>query len=631
MSYSMQYLLSVKDSITPALQKIKSQLADLSRTQKSLQNIKPFAIKADASSAKSTIQSLKQELSELKSKTINIAATKTGTAASPMVGGGFGMAGIAGAAAGFIGVSAAIMGAKASLEAFMDVESAQLGLRKALDIDGAPLDVYKEKLRDLSSELGIAQEKIVSTAVSFAKADSSLNPEQLTRITKLNYAASIAWGVDAEAATDAMQVMQAIFNLKPDGLEDMANKIDMLGDKFGVLTESYLVDFMTVGAGIGKSMGLSQEQIMAFGVATGEAKIIASEAANMLKHLGSDVSSPKQEAIAAFEKLGLSWQAMQKLEVGDRIKQVLTALNQYKGLDKVDLAKDIIGQNYDDTLLRASVNSEKLSKALDLMKNSGDLTGRVMSNLGLQAETARGRLDRTVQSLRNVAIAGAGAIVELLAGDQISPIWADIGNNIAHVWNTLTGGAEGANTILSTLKFLFLGVAIGVQTVVTGLTQLFNILFGILDGIVKLVQGDFSGAWTALKTGFIEAGEAGTRYIDSVSKAMGEFDADAARRAASLQAQSPLSSAPTAIQDIAGASAATLAINAATAKNGGDPSAALQGQAAAQQLQAAQQMNSFGLQLGNAAQKIDDASKRMYDSGSVGIGLPAMNLGTQGR
>ena len=106
---------------------------------------------------------------------------------------------------------------------------------------------------------------------------------------------------------------------------------------------------------------------------------------------------------------------------------------------------------------------------------------------------------------------------------------------------------------------------------------------------------------------------------------------DLFKRTASLQATSPLGSQNTAIESLTGAGAATLAVSAASTKNGGDPSAALQGQAAAQQLQAAQQMNGFGAQLGNAAQKIDDASKRMYDSGSIGVGLPALNLGTQGR
>ena len=93
MSYSLEYVLLVKDLMTPSLRKIQAEAQNLVKTFNQFQGVKPFTIKADASSAKSTIQSLKQELSELKSKTINIAATKTGTASPPMAGGGVGMAG----------------------------------------------------------------------------------------------------------------------------------------------------------------------------------------------------------------------------------------------------------------------------------------------------------------------------------------------------------------------------------------------------------------------------------------------------------------------------------------------------------------------------------------------------------
>lgn len=642
MSYSVQYLLTAKDAISPILNKIKANLDSLNRAAQNLQNIKPLSITADSSKAKATIQDLAKDLKQIQSQNINITATKSmGTAPSAggiSVGGAGNVRGLAGAAAGFVGGSAAIMGAKASLEAFMDVETAQLGLKKALDIDGAPLESYKKKLRLLSEELGVAQEQVVRTAVSYAKADSSLSADQLTKITKLNYAASKAWEADADAVTDAMQVMQAIFNIDAGGLEIMANQVDILGDKFGVLNEKYLVDFITVGAGVGKSLGLTQQQILALGTVAGEAKIIASEASNAMKNLGKDVTAPDGDAIAAYQKLGISWEKMQKMDVGDRIRAVLESLSKYSGLDKAILAQNIIGSNYDDTLLRMATNAEKFGKALDLIEEPGKISGRVISNLGLEAETARGRLNRVVESLKNVAIDGANAVVELLAGKDISTIWGGIGDNISHVWNVLTGGAEGAKTTLTVLKFAFLSVAIGVQTIVTGLTQLFNILFGVLDGIVKLFQADFKGAWESLKNGFEEAGKAGSKYIDTVGSAMAEFDADRAKRAEAL-INSPIETQTKQVeiikQQTGGASVAISATNAANATqqtNSKDPAASIQGQAALQQLQAAQQINAFGSQLGVAAQKIDDASRRMGGSNQgLSVGLPGLSLGTQGR
>lgn len=623
MSYSIQYLLLAKDNISPILSKIKSNISAL---QNSIKNIDTKAfVDLDVSKAKASIESLQGEIKNLNQNVevgIDKKETLGGAIEKPTEGlGHLHMGSMINRVAGYATIGATIFAAKEAVESFMDLETAQLGLRKALDVSGGALKAYTNKLRDLSENLGINQEEITRTATQFAKADASLNPEQLYKLTKLTYASAKAWETDAIQVQQTFESLKAIYGLDFSGLEQVSNVIDALGDKFGVLSESYLVEFMNYGAGVGKAFGLSKEQLLAFGTVAGESKVIATEAANALKHLGKEVLNPEPKALAAFQKLGLNWSQMKKLDAGGRIQSVLDAVNAYKGLDKANLVKNIIGGNYDDTLLRMAINSGKFAKALEMQADKANLSGRVMTALGMEAETARGRLNRMIETVRNLGSATGEYFVELLFGASISEVWSNIGNQIKSVWDLFAGeGGQNAILVLNIIKAALLTIGIAISAIVTGLSQLFSLVGGVVKAIWKLFQGDFSGAKDALVGGVDAALKRGGEFLTSTDKSLLAYNS------------TPLQSNAQVIKQQVGAGgnvnvAASNAANQQIGVNLNNPSASIQNDAAMKQLIAAQKMQDASSAMANATQNIGKSNQQDYNF------VPSYNynLGNQGR
>ena len=568
MSYSLEYVITAKDEITNTLRTVKREIEAIKRVARDLGG-RPIQFRADLSRIRADLQAIgrttlriniRGDVAQLRNQinretgrngergTIRINADTTNLVSevrraldsinpytitvnphvTPQTGGGAGSSGSGGgglptiigggfgrsamiaggiAAAGYVGVSAA--------KDFANLESAQLGLRKALDVSGITLEGYTNKLRDLAAATGVSQKEITETAVQYAKADSTLNPAQLEYLTRVTYASAKAWDAEASSVTDSLQVMQSIFNLQPKGLENIANQVDLLGDKFGVLNEHYLVDFMTVGAGVGKSAGMSANQLLAWGTVAGESKIIASEASNAMKLFNKALAAPDKDALGAFDKLGVSFDKLKKMDIGQRQMAVLDALRNYQGLDKAQLSTDIIGGNYDDTLLRMSVNADKARQAMQMLNDPNLANGRVMKGLAMEAETAAGRFSRLAEQARNVAMSMAGAVLS----PDVLTVWSELGQRANEAFTTITGGADGAAIAIATIEFATLGITAAIGTVITLLTAAINTATAAGQAIKAALEFDFSGASAKWQAGVSKNKQLWADFGNSIAKA----------------------------------------------------------------------------------------------------------------
>ena len=591
MSYSLEYVITAKDEITNTLRTVKREIEAIKRVARDLGG-RPIQFRADLSRIRADLQAIgrttlrvniRGDVTQLRNQinretgrngggrgTIRINADTTnlvsevrraldsinpytitvnphvtpptgggagssggggGGGLPTMIGGGFGRSAmIAGAVAGagYVAVSAA--------KDFANLESAQLGLRKALDVSGITLEGYTNKLRDLSAATGVSQKEITETAVQYAKADSTLNPAQLEYLTRVTYASAKAWDAEASSVTDSLQVMQSIFNLQPKGLENIANQVDLLGDKFGVLNEQYLVDFMTVGAGVGKSAGMSANQLLAWGTVAGESKIIASEASGAMKLFNKALAAPDKDALGAFDKLGVSFDKLKKMDIGQRQMAVLDALRNYQGLDKAQLSTDIIGGNYDDTLLRMSVNADKARQAMQMLNDPNLANGRVMKGLAMEAETAAGRFSRLAEQARNVAMSMAGAVLS----PDVLTVWSELGQRANEAFTTITGGADGAAIAIATIEFATLGVTAAIGTVITLLTAMVNGAIAAGQAIKAALEFDFSGASAKWQAGVSKNKQLWVDFGSSIAKA----DAAITQRMLQRQQQAQIASPP---------------------------------------------------------------------------------------
>jgi TP901 family phage tail tape measure protein len=556
-SLNIAYTISAIDKLSPALKKIEQQVAKLSKNLQSLN--KPIAVQvntkgaqssiaklknqggiinmkvaattsaaesaiaklknqggvvamkvdADTSAAESAIASLKKDLNSTMTVTAKNTGGTGGISAMRMGGAGKAglMAGITGGAMSAAGLgvaaagAAAVAGISASVVQFAELETAQLSLAKALDLGVKDIGGYSTELANLAVAVGINQTEITGMAASYAKADSSLDPKSLAEITKLTFASSKAWDANADSVMDSFQLLKTLYKLDTSGLTSMANKIDMLGDKFGVLNEQYLTDFIAVGAANAKTIGMSADEMLAWGSTAGEMKVQASEAANALKVIGSAVLMAKagdDQAGSAIEKLGGDFKKLDAMNPAQKLQEIMRLMNEYKGIDKTELSADIAGGNYNDVLLRMSEGNATFAKSLELTSDKSAIAGRVTKALSLEAQTLSGKYNRAMASVTNFAASIGDMINQTLFGKEVTAQFDATIANLSVAFGGAGNNIKFMEVAVFGLAFAFDTVALGIGLVIDAVSILGVVLKGVVDAMSYLASGEFKLALAAV-------------------------------------------------------------------------------------------------------------------------------------
>jgi hypothetical protein len=526
-SLNIAYTISAIDKLSPALKKIEQQVAKLSKNLQSLN--KPIAVQvntkgaqgaiarlknqggtinmkvgADTSAAESAIASLKKDLNATMTVTAKntggtggISAMRMGGAGragmtAGLTGGAMSAAGLGVAAAG----AAAVAGISASVVQFAELETAQLALSKGLNKSMGEIGAYTSEMAKLSAEVGLNQTEVTSMAVAYAKADSTLNPAQLKELTKLTIASSKAWDINSESVLDSFQLLQAIYGLDSKGLTEMANKIDMLGDNFGVLNEQYLNDFISQGGAVAKSLGLNEDQMLAWASTAGEMKVQAGEASNALKIIGGNINAG--DADEAIKSLGLNLAEIQKMPIAEKMQKILQALGNYDGADKGELAKMIAGGNYDDVLVRMSTANEVFAKSLELTSDKSAIAGRVTKALSLEAQTLSGKYNRAMASVTNFGASIGDMINQTLFGKEVTAQFDATIANLSVAFGGAGNDIKFMEVAVFGLAFAFDTVALGIGLVIDAVSILGVVLKGVVDAMSYLASGEFKLALAAV-------------------------------------------------------------------------------------------------------------------------------------
>jgi hypothetical protein len=526
-SLNIAYTISAIDKLSPALKKIEQQVAKLS---KNLQNLnKPIAVQvntkgaqgaiarlknqggiinmkvgADTSAAESAIASLKKDLNATMTVTAKNTGGTGGISAMRMGGAGKAglMAGITGGAMSAAGLgvaaagAAAVAGISASVVQFAELETAQLALSKGLNKSMGEIGAYTSEMAKLSAEVGLNQTEVTSMAVAYAKADSTLNPAQLKELTKLTIASSKAWDINSESVLDSFQLLQAIYGLDSKGLTEMANKIDMLGDNFGVLNEQYLNDFISQGGAVAKSLGLNEDQMLAWASTAGEMKVQAGEASNALKIIGGNINAG--DADEAIKSLGLNLAEIQKMPIAEKMQKILQALGNYDGADKGELAKMIAGGNYDDVLVRMSTANEVFAKSLELTSDKSAIAGRVTKALSLEAQTLSGKYNRAMASVTNFGASIGDMINQTMFGKEVTAQFDATIANLSVAFGGAGNDIKFMEVAVFGLAFAFDTVALGIGLVIDAVSILGVVLKGVVDAMSYLASGEFKLALAAV-------------------------------------------------------------------------------------------------------------------------------------
>jgi|GEM_PF-6400147 len=428
------------------------------------------------------------------------------------------------------GAAAVGLVAKKSVQVFADLETEQYKLAKTLGVGlkSDKLKAYTAEMRKLSIEVGMSNEELTEQATQFAKVDSSRSAEQLAKMVKTAAANTKEWEVDIGLIVKTMSSLQDTFKMTDKQVADTMDKIGMLGDEMGILSEAYIVDFMATNAALMSTSGFNADQILAIAAAAGEAQVQVSEAGNMIKVLSKELSKISNEDLGT---LGINADVFRKMGKPEQIDAVLMGLNSIvkqtglteeqlnnldakgrqelfmkqgakMGVDVSQLFSSIVGNNYDDVIGRIAAQYGKSEKAKNLMGDPKNYEGRAMKGLAGEAETANGKFSR----LKAYVMAGlsdiGGAFYEAFAGDWIMPLWDSIGGNFSRVFALFGDGAGNATGALEVLKFAVGGIAGVIKVLAVVFEVVFLAIKGIVEVVVNLFMLDFMGAIDAISTRF---------------------------------------------------------------------------------------------------------------------------------
>ncbi|WP_197024013.1 phage tail tape measure protein [Xanthobacter sp. 126] len=307
-------------------------------------------------------------------------------AGSGEVGSALGVPGMAlgaGVAAGGAiagGAIAAGLALKASVREAIKFEDAMAEVRKAVDLDPKGLAEIERTILKLSRTTPLAKEEIAQLV---AQAGFAGRPtEDLVRFATFAAKAAVAFGMTAEDAGDSLAKLGNVFHLTQDGIEQLGDAINTLGDNTAS-KEREIVDFLKRVGANAKTFGLAERQTAAFGAAIislGVAPEVASTGFTSLITKMSTAEKGEKKFHAGLKALGLNAKQVTKMIKDGPATAVLEVLKRIDKLapdKKAGVLVDLFGLQYQDDVGRMAGALPEFIKALELVQDKSKTAGSV--------------------------------------------------------------------------------------------------------------------------------------------------------------------------------------------------------------------------------------------------------------
>ncbi|QPZ39697.1 phage tail tape measure protein [Paramicrobacterium chengjingii] len=266
------------------------------------------------------------------------------------------------------GVGAAFAATTAlTAKAAVDWETAWTGVTKTVDGTPEQLDQIEQGLRGLTGVLPASHDEIA--AVAEAAGQLGVQTDSIVDFTKTMIDLGETTNLSAdEAATSIAQLMN-IMQTAPDDVDNLGSALVALGNN-GASTERDIIQMAQRIAGAGKTVGLSEDQVLGFANALASVGINAeaggSALSRIMTDMAMDVSKGGEDLQKWADVAGMSAEQFAKSFKEDPADAIATFI---EGLGKVDAA----GGDVFATLEDLGQSDVRTSQALLGMANSGDV------------------------------------------------------------------------------------------------------------------------------------------------------------------------------------------------------------------------------------------------------------------
>ncbi|PHH96977.1 phage tail tape measure protein [Fusobacterium nucleatum] len=297
----------------------------------------------------------------------------------------------------------------------INAESNFAAVKKQFDFkDKDEEENFKKELHKIITEkkIAIGLDELYAAAANAGQ--TGLNKDEAIQYIELASKMGMAFDMNREEAANAMFNMRNSLNLSYNGLVELTDRINYLGDKTGASAPA-ITDFVNRIGSIGKVAGFSEKQVAALGASLieqgMEAEVAATGARKILVALSKGNATTKNQA-EVYKSLGIDPVKLAKIAQEDSEKALFMVFNEIKKKSKDEqtaILTQLFGQEGLDAGSKFLNNMDKLKENLNKV-NGEEAKGSVDKEADIKRGTTENQLAITMGKL-SIAGSQLGALL----------------------------------------------------------------------------------------------------------------------------------------------------------------------------------------------------------------------------
>lgn len=343
-------------------------------------------------------------------------------------------------ALGALGGGYAVMaGVRQALKSAVSLERGMYNVQRATDASGDALKAQEQFILDLARATGKTKEEL---AQLYAAAGFAGRPvHELQQFTDYASKATVAWGTNAQETGQALAEIGNIYEANQRRIEAIGDAINTVADS-SASSEKDLIEILRRVGGAGKGLGISAENMLAFGAALKEVGVGTEVASTGLNAMLTKISVADDKFDESLKKVGLQPKRFRDSVDKDATGSIMTllkALSKLNGTKRIAMLKDLFGMEYADDISRMVGGLDRIGKLLGIANDKAKALGSVRSGFGLALQKDFNRIDRATQSMD---------VLSVRVGNHLK----EIGGSFAEMINQAVDRSEEASRRLHRLR-----------------------------------------------------------------------------------------------------------------------------------------------------------------------------------
>ncbi|WP_197279754.1 phage tail tape measure protein [Rhodopseudomonas sp. AAP120] len=285
-----------------------------------------------------------------------------------------------------------------SVRTVVDQDKAWAEVRKKVN-NATPEDLGKldKQLRATARRYGLSISEVFEQAAEAGAA--GIDKSDLVKFVELTTRASVGWDTTARETAQRIAEIRAATEMTLPQIDDLANKINALGDNSAAKERDIVEMFHRSGAAA-KAAGVQYDDTLAILTAirsTGMQEEVASRWFNSFVFDMAGANAKGDKVKEAWKRLGFDPKALasgMKTDATGTIMKVFEAINKLEQTKKIEVLSAIFGQGWQDETARAAQAIEEIKKQVEFVRNPANWKGSLQSNLDIQLSTTANHWER---------------------------------------------------------------------------------------------------------------------------------------------------------------------------------------------------------------------------------------------